>query len=217
MRSYGQYCGLARALDVVGDRWTLLIVRELLLTGSARYTDLLQGLPGIATNLLADRLRDLEEAGLVVREDAPPPVATALFRLTPRGKELEGVIAAFGRWAAPLMGEVRPGDAVRPLWYLLPIRLYLRDASPGKPPVAIQLILDDTPLIVETAGDGTLRASAGTSVAPAATLAGSPTVVMGLLGRRLTLAQARRRGLRFRGDAAVLRRIGRAAAPAAGA
>src|ERR687885_1607076 len=84
-RGYGQYCAVAKALDLVGDRWTLLIVRELLLRGPCRYTDLRHGLPGIATNLLADRLRELERAGIISREDAPPPVATALFRLTPRG------------------------------------------------------------------------------------------------------------------------------------
>ena len=77
-----------RALDVVGDRWTLLIVRELALRGACRYTDLRNGLPGIATNLLADRLRELENAGVVAREEAPPPIATTLFRLTPRGEEL---------------------------------------------------------------------------------------------------------------------------------
>lgn len=213
MRSYGQYCGLARALDVVGDRWTLLIVRELLLTGLARYTDLLHGLPGIATNLLADRLRDLEEAGLVAREEAPPPVATALFRLTPRGQALEEVIAAFGRWAAPLMGEIRPGDEVRPQWYLLPIRLYLRDASPEKPPVTIQLLMEGEPLVIETAGDGTLRARPGSAESADATLAGAPHIIMGLLGGRITLAQARKRGLHFRGEHGVLRRIARPTAP----
>ena len=85
MRSYGQFCGLAKALDVIGDRWTLLIVRELLIRGACRYTDLRNGLPGIATNLLAERLRELEEAGVIEREEAPPPIATTLFRLTPRG------------------------------------------------------------------------------------------------------------------------------------
>src|SRR2546423_10330659 len=88
MRSYSQYCSLAKALDIVGERWTLLIVRELLLRGPSRYTDIRDGLPGIATNLLAERLRDLEKAGLLSREDAPPPVATTLFRLTPRGEQL---------------------------------------------------------------------------------------------------------------------------------
>ena len=91
MRSYGQYCALAKALDVLGDRWTLLIVRELMLAGPSRYTDLRNGLPGIATNLLSDRLRELEAAGVVAREQAPPPVATTLFSLTaPRGGAAAG-------------------------------------------------------------------------------------------------------------------------------
>src|ERR1041385_5860664 len=76
MRSYDEYCAIAKSLDVVGDRWTLLIVRELALSGPSRYTDLRNGLPGIATNLLAERLRDLELAGVITREDAPPPIAT---------------------------------------------------------------------------------------------------------------------------------------------
>ena len=73
MRSYGQYCSVAKALDVIGDRWSLLVIRELLLQGPCRYTDLRNGLPGIATNLLSDRLRELEAAGLVRLGDAPSP------------------------------------------------------------------------------------------------------------------------------------------------
>ena len=82
MRSYGQNCALAKALDVVGDRWTLLIVRELMIRDRCRYTDLRNGLPGIATNLLAERLNEMEQAGLVTPEAAPPPIATTLFQLT---------------------------------------------------------------------------------------------------------------------------------------
>src|ERR1700734_667214 len=94
MRSYNEYCSLAKSLDVVGDRWTLLIVRELMLRGASRYTDLRNGLPGIATNLLADRLRELEHAGLITREDAPPPIATTLVRLTEAGASLEPPLRA---------------------------------------------------------------------------------------------------------------------------
>src|SRR5437763_14606829 len=102
MRSYRQYCSLAKALDVVGERWTLLIVRELLLRGPSGYTDPRAGLPGIATNLLADRLRELEQAGIVERGAAPPPVDTTLFRLTARRGALERVAGALGRWVIPL-------------------------------------------------------------------------------------------------------------------
>src|ERR1700684_3975062 len=107
MRSYGQYCSIAKALDVVGDRWTLLIVRELLIRGACRYTDLKDGLPGIATNLLADRLRELESAALIRREDAPPPVATTLFHLTDTGAGGRAGV----RRAPPAGGQVlgRPG------------------------------------------------------------------------------------------------------------
>src|SRR5712692_9066748 len=110
MRSYGQFCGLAKSLDVIGDRWTLLVVRELLIRGPSRYTDLRDGLPGIATNLLAERLRDLEEAGIVVRDDAPPPIAATLYRVTPRGEALQPVLRELGRWSAALVGEAKPGD-----------------------------------------------------------------------------------------------------------
>src|SRR5919109_2741639 len=104
MRSYGQFCAMAKALDVVGDRWSLLIVRELMLLGPSRYTDIQNGLPGIASNLLADRLRRLEEAGVVKRELAPPPIATTLFSLTQRGDDLREVVRELGRWGAPLLG-----------------------------------------------------------------------------------------------------------------
>src|SRR6266852_6069713 len=103
VRSYKQYCALAKALDVIGDRWTLLIVRELLIREAYRYTDLRDGLPGIATNLLADRLRELERAGIVEREAAPAPVASTLYRLTERGRELRPAVHALGRWSAPMM------------------------------------------------------------------------------------------------------------------
>src|SRR5260370_28862633 len=94
MRSYGQYCSIAKALDVVGDRWTLLIIRELVIRGACRYTDLKNGLPGIATNLLSDRIRELESAGLIRRADATPPIATTLFHLTHTGTELQPVLDA---------------------------------------------------------------------------------------------------------------------------
>lgn len=83
MRSYGEYCSVAKSPDVVGNRGTLLIVRELVERGPCRYADLRDGLPGMTSNLLAERLRELEQAGVIAREDAPPPIATTLFRLTP--------------------------------------------------------------------------------------------------------------------------------------
>src|SRR4051794_34211758 len=110
MRSYGQYCSIARALDVVGERWALLIVRELLLQGPCRFTDLKNALPGIATNLLSGRLKDLEEAGLITREDAPPPIATILYTLTPTGRALKPVLKSLGAWGMHLMTTEKAAD-----------------------------------------------------------------------------------------------------------
>ncbi|MEU4344031.1 helix-turn-helix domain-containing protein [Nocardia sp. NPDC023852] len=113
-RSYGQYCGLARALDVVGDRWNLLIVRQLLVA-PARYRELLDGLPGVATNLLADRLRELENVGVVERRLAEEGNAVT-YALTPWGAELREPIEGLIRWSAPLMVQGPAGDRFRPEW-----------------------------------------------------------------------------------------------------
>src|ERR1700716_2515649 len=131
MRSYNEYCAVAKSLDVVGDRWTLLIVRELALQGARRYTDLRNGLPGIATNLLADRLRELEQAGVLSREEAPPPIATTLFHLTPRGEQLRPVLEDLTRWGLPLMTEQDPKDAVRSHWLPWALELMLAGRGPA--------------------------------------------------------------------------------------
>src|SRR4051812_25705044 len=105
MKTYGQRCGLAKALDVVGDRWALLIVRELTIREAARYGDLKAALPGIASNLLAARLRELEAAGVVAREVAPAPVSATVYRLTERGRELEPAVLLLARWGAARLAE----------------------------------------------------------------------------------------------------------------
>ncbi|MFI9730844.1 winged helix-turn-helix transcriptional regulator [Streptomyces sp. NPDC052092] len=119
-RSYDQYCSAARALDVVGDRWTLLIVRELL-AGPRRYTDLHADLPGVSTDVLASRLKDMERDGLTTRRRLPPPGAAYVYELTSRGRELLPVLQALGTWGEPELGERRPTDAVRAHWFALPL------------------------------------------------------------------------------------------------
>jgi DNA-binding HxlR family transcriptional regulator len=118
-RSYQQFCGVARALDLVGERWTLLVVRNLLL-GPRRYSDLLAELPGLTTNLLAKRLKDLEAAGLVERRDAGTGVVT--YALTERGLALDPVINELGRWGGALMDKPRRGDLVDLALGLLSLR-----------------------------------------------------------------------------------------------
>lgn len=124
-RSYSQYCAVARGLDIVGNRWMLLIVRDLLL-GPMRFKDLLSGLPGIGTNLLATRLRELGEAGLVERAVLPPPAGSAVYQLTEAGRSLEPVIFAVGRWGARFLGQPRTSDALMPRPYFVAIRARFR-------------------------------------------------------------------------------------------
>lgn len=119
-RSYDQFCATARALDSVGDRWTLLIVRELL-AGPRRYTDLHADLPGVSTDVLASRLRDMEQNGLATRRRLPPPAAASVYELTERGHGLMPVLAALAEWGAPALAERRPTDAVRAHWFALPL------------------------------------------------------------------------------------------------
>jgi DNA-binding HxlR family transcriptional regulator len=122
-RSYGQYCGLARALDVVGDRWNLLIVRQLLVA-PARYRELRDGLPGMATNLLADRLRDLETVGVIERRLAEEGNAIA-YALTPWGAELREPVESLIRWSTPLMTSGPGGDHFRTEWLVVALRALL--------------------------------------------------------------------------------------------
>jgi DNA-binding HxlR family transcriptional regulator len=206
MRSYKEYCSVAKALDIVGDRWTLLIVRELLLRGACRYTDLRNGLPGIATNLLADRLRELEQAGIVSGEDAPPPVATTLFRLTPRGEELRPVVLELGRWGVPFMIEGPGNDAFRSHWLTLPAEFFLSDQAPDQPPITIEVRAGEESILIETVNGG-IRTRPGTADQPDAVISGPPQPILGLLSGRLNLARARKRGLKYEGDPGVLRRL----------
>ena len=118
MRSYNQYCGLARTLDHVGQRWTMLVIRELLL-GPKRFTDLRDGLPGIATNLLTDRLRQLEADDLVTRRDLPPPAASTVYELTPAGRDLEEAVHALVRWGGRWMVRGPGNDEFRAPWLAL--------------------------------------------------------------------------------------------------
>ncbi|OIJ65194.1 winged helix-turn-helix transcriptional regulator [Streptomyces mangrovisoli] len=136
-RSYDQYCSAARALDVVGDRWTLLIVRELL-AGPRRYTDLHADLPGVSTDVLASRLKDMERDGLATRRRLPPPGVAHVYELSERGRRLLPVVQALGEWGAAELGERRPTDAVRAHWFALPLLRDLEREGRGLVEVGLQ-------------------------------------------------------------------------------
>ena len=211
MRTYGQYCSIAKALDVIGDRWTILIIRELLIRGACRYTDLKNGLPGIATNLLSDRIRELESAGLIRREDAPPPVAATVFQLTETGGQLQPVVDAIARWGVRYMIEPASGDEFRGHWLTFPVSFFLQDRDPDGPPVSIELRTAASPVVVEVSG-GSARTRLGPAAAPDLVLDGEPQLMLALFAGGLSAAEAADRGLRISGDTGVLARV----LPAAG-
>ena len=120
-KGYAQFCPVAHALELVGERWALLVVRELL-NGPKRYTDLAAALPGIGTNILASRLRDLERGGIVQKRQLPPPAAAKVYELTPYGEELREPLYALARWGARSLGPPTPGDSLAPGWLVNAIR-----------------------------------------------------------------------------------------------
>jgi len=151
-KTYGQYCGVARALELAGERWALLIIRDLLV-GPKRYTDLKAGLPKIPTNVLATRLKEFEEAGLVERRLEARAV---VYELTPYGADLEPVVLALGAWGARSLGELRPGEIVTPDILVMALRSTFR---PGKQrakyelrfgEIVIHALVDRDDLTVET-------------------------------------------------------------------
>jgi len=138
-RSYAQYCGLAKALDVVGERWTMLVVRNLLL-GPLRYSDLLRGLPGITTNLLAKRLKEMEEHGLVERVRTSGEGGHA-YRLSEIGRALEPAVHALGSWGWQWMARPGPGEHRSLEWLLVALRRRYR----GGVAMTAEIVADDVP------------------------------------------------------------------------
>ena len=131
-RSYNQFCATARTLDVIGERWTLLIVRELI-TGPKRYKDLLESLPGIGTSLLAARLKHLERSELIRHVELPPPAGSKVYELTEAGRDLEPTVMAIARWGLRwVLTTPEPGDVFRPGWAVLAMQAaYDEDAATG--------------------------------------------------------------------------------------
>jgi DNA-binding HxlR family transcriptional regulator len=155
-RSYQQYCGLAAALDVVGERWALLIVRDLT-PGPRRFKDLFDGLPGVATDMLAERLRSLEAAGAVEQRTVRYPVPGKLYALTGRGQELAHIAGRLARWGMPLLPDA-PGDRHRtnPVWAL---QTMAREYAGGLPDGEYRWMIDDQVTTVVVSADGNPQAT----------------------------------------------------------
>jgi DNA-binding HxlR family transcriptional regulator len=129
-RGYDQYCPIAHALDLVGDRWALLVVRELI-HGPKRYTDLGEHLPGIGTNILAARLRELEASGIITKRTLPPPAASRVYELTDYGRELRAVIRELALWGARSLGPPTDDDQLFPGWLYNAMDVILGPSAPS--------------------------------------------------------------------------------------
>ena len=191
MKSYDQYCPIACSLGLVGERWTLLVVRELM-QGPKRYTDLLDHLPGIGTNILADRLKELESAGLVEKRKLPPPAASSVYELTPMGRELRPVLHELARFGARLMGPPPP-DALEEGWLLGALDLAL---SPDAPAGTLAFRI------------GTEEASLVDGIAVAGIVADHDVLVeTDAIGFYHLVVNRASEGVRIEGDARVLQRL----------
>lgn len=199
-RSYGQFCGLARALDVVGDRWNLLIVRELL-PGPLRYNELKTSLAGIATNLLTERLRSLEANGIVERQLGDTGV---VYALTPWGAELREPMESLGRWGAPLLQTGRGDDSFQPRWLVLALPAMLRGVT-ATPAIELGLEVDDFLIVLRFDEDGP-SAISHPEPRPSTILTATAETVVGLAAGALTVDQAVSAG-QLEGDDQILHRV----------
>lgn len=202
-RSYRDSCGIARALDVLGERWALLVVRELLLVPQ-RFSELRRALPHVSSNLLADRLRELEHHGVIRRAPAPAGGAQA-YELTERGRRLEPILGALGDW-----GIEAPQPPPPAALSATSVLLFLRGAArpdPAAPPVTCRLELDGRAWTVDLA-DGRVQVAPGEPATAAASLRAEPTTLSALLADPDSLADACADGsVAVVGDLSAIRRL----------
>ena len=201
---YDQGCGTAHALDVVGDRWALLVVRDLVL-GPKRFTDLREGLPGIGPNVLSQRLKELEQNGVLRRRRLPPPAGSTVYELTEWGHELEDVVVQLGRWGARSPQLPRDAES-RPEWVMLAMRaLYSPDGEPV--PATYEFRFGDDVFWAST-DDGRLTVGRGEADDPAAVLATDVVTISRVLQGDLKPAAALKSGgLQLEGDRAAFNRF----------
>lgn len=202
-RSYGQFCGAARALDLVGERWAFLVVRELIL-GPRRFTDLQSGLPGIATNVLTSRLKELESDGIVHRRMLPPPASSTVYELTEYGRELEDILLALGRWGAMSLGQPSPDRVLRSGWIGVACRAYCRSESTVGVRATIELRLDDGVFHV-VLDDGRVEVRDGHAADPDLLVETANESLLGLLSGGIDAAELSETGaMRLDGEEALL-------------
>jgi DNA-binding HxlR family transcriptional regulator/putative sterol carrier protein len=201
-RSYNQFCGVARALDLIGERWALLVVRDLVL-GPKRFTDLRADMPGIGTNILSARLRELERSGVVQRRTLAPPAASTVYELTDYGRELEPILLEVGKWGAKSMEAPTPEQELRSGWIGVAMRAFAApDASAGIR-ASVELRLEHG-VLHAVLDDGRVAVGAGPPENPTLTLEAENETLLALLSGLATPAELVGSGaLRLQGDAEI--------------
>jgi len=205
-RSYGQYCTLAKTLDMVGGRWTLLVVRELL-GGPRRFGDLMDGLSGIGTNLLSERLRELQDAEVIEKRVLPPPAGSTVYELTDRGRELGHAALALSRWGYESVGLRAPAkdEEFRVHWFLLTGQAAFRSQAAGGTQLTCEMRSGDSDVGHFRIDDGTFEAIQGPAGNPDLVLAGKPRELIDLFTGRLSAEKAVEKGILVSGDPGALR------------
>jgi DNA-binding HxlR family transcriptional regulator/putative sterol carrier protein len=203
-RTYGDGCAIAHGLDLVGERWALLVVRELLL-GPKRFTDLKRGLPNASPNVISERLRELERAGIVKREKLPPPASLRVYALTDWGRELEETVVSLGRWAAR---SPSPSDAPVGLDSIVLALRTLFDPGAAKGlQASYELKLGEDRFRIDVSGDE-IEIARGEADQADATIDTDPDTLTAVLWRGRPLADAQRAGdVRIEGDQAPVERF----------
>jgi DNA-binding HxlR family transcriptional regulator/putative sterol carrier protein len=205
---YQQYCALARALDVAGDRWTLLIVRELA-PGPRRFTDLVHGLPGISRKLLTERLRTLERDGIVARQELPPPAARQVYQLTVDGRDLAHAMAPLIAWGVRRLGERKPSESFRSRWPAVGMAA-LADREAAKGVSETYQYLVGSSAFHFTVDDASIRLHDGWAHAPAVVLTTDEETWANIASGKISASSAAATGaMTVAGDPQAVKRLGR--------
>jgi DNA-binding HxlR family transcriptional regulator len=204
---YAQFCPVARAVELVGERWTLLIGRELLI-GPQRFSDLLRRLPGISSSVLTDRLASLEERGLVARRELPPPTPALVYELTESGLALRPLLFELARFGLRFMERPRPGDHSEPDWVRLGLEVFRRRSASPPRAFAIRIPAGAGELHIHVSGGPRGTVVSDAELPADATVFAAPVAVLGLVSGGLDPAAAASAGtIRVEGDAAALREL----------
>lgn len=208
-RRYNQYCATAKTLDIVGERWTLLIARELL-TGPKRYKDLRESLPGIGTSLLAARLQHLQRAGVIRATTLPKPAGTPVYELTESGRELEPAIMSLARWGLKwTLGDPEPDDVFRPGWAVLGMQAAYDQAAAEGVSDTYEFRVG-TEVFFARVDNGAVASEYGHATNPDVVFTADDDAFLDIAAGRLSFAEAvKAKRIEAEGSAAAIRRCSR--------